>query len=45
MAQNLAKIGDLTSLILEHSVFKQKMGVDSEASSDSFFFLRLVFLA
>lgn len=39
------KIGDFTSLKLEHSIFKQKVGVDSEASSDGFFFLRLVFLA
>lgn len=33
------KIGDFTSLKLEHSIFKQKVGVDSEASSDGFFFL------
>ena len=45
MAQNLAKISDLTSLRLEHSVFKQKVWVDSEASSDGLFFLRLVFHA
>lgn len=41
MAQNVTNIRDLTPLRLGLSVFKQKVGVDSEASSGGFFFLFL----